>query len=218
MRANFTTSFSHVSTRIAAPPPTPRRWAFSWAAYLIAVLALTCVGSRSIRLDAAQFYPLGPTGDLSLSGDGHTVVGWAIAGEGGFGFRWTAAEGQVPIPIGATGVDFDGTVIVGSCPGIGPCRWTADGTILPLLQIIAPGSSVEAVSGDGNTAVGEVSDTGDNDAAIWRITGETVSLTVLGPPNGTTAYAVSGDGGVVVGGGGQGGVHFDGLKSMACNR
>ncbi len=106
-----------------------------------------------------------------LSGDGKVVVG-TISGVGAF--RWTQAGGVQPLstsPIGsASGVSFDGSVIVGSdSPGV--FRWTASGT--QTLGIPPGFESVgwqTRVSADGSVILGWASNATTLTTAVWRWT------------------------------------------------
>jgi probable HAF family extracellular repeat protein len=104
----------------------------------------------------------------------------------------------------ATSVDASGTVVVGSSSNISPVAqagafvWTeTDG-----LMGIGDGAGAEAVSGDGSTVVGIVSDGTLITPFVWTATS---GLTSLGLPPGepangaSTALGVSGDGGIIVG-------------------
>lgn len=101
----------------------------------------------------------------AVSRDGTTVVG--TLPEPGSGFRWTEAEGALPIgdlPGGGfetapTAVSEDGTVIVGSAKsqnGIEAFRWTQADGLVGLGDL--PGSRFRSlargVSGDGRIVVG----------------------------------------------------------------
>ena len=113
-----------------------------------------------------------------LSADGRDVVGWASTENGREAFRWTASEGMVgmgDLPAGgfdsfATGVSFDGSVIVGSALNPGPTafRWTAGTLMVDLGR--PPGGNASAawgVSADGSVVVGDAGVGGERVPAIW---------------------------------------------------
>ncbi|MEO6568519.1 MAG: hypothetical protein ABIO94_07115 [Opitutaceae bacterium] len=103
----------------------------------------------------------------------------------------------------ASDVSADGSVVVGLV-GSFPARWTKSGA--PLLLGFSKNTNTSG-SDDGNTIVGTVS-TGGNDrhAYQWTQGGGLMDLGV--PSNGqwSSAFAVSGDGGTVVGTAGGGAI------------
>jgi uncharacterized membrane protein len=143
-------------------------------------------------------------------------------------FRWTASSGMVglgDLPGGtfasiARGVSADGSVVVGegrsaviqgglSQQYTEAFRWTASGGMVGLGNMTAPGGSLgsvaRGVSADGSVVVGQgVSVFGGFEAFRWTVSGGMVGLGSLNPPFGrdpfgSGAFAVSPDGGVVVG-------------------
>jgi len=123
---------------------------------------------------------------LAISADGSAVVGYAT----------TSAFGPTGLlgPGLANGVSGDGSVIVGLTPGISDnqiFRWTQATGMVTLGNGYA-----NAVSEDGSTIVGFERLTVDSGSAFrWTASG---GLQSLGPSN-SEAYAVSGDGSVIVG-------------------
>ncbi len=131
-------------------------------------------------VSSATFLGLGdlPGGEFGgsafgISGDGLTIVGSSITGEGTQAFRWTKAEGMVGIshlgvPAGITpfseayAANADGTVIVGlsrspasSNSGWEAFRWTSAGMVgLSDLPGGAVLSAAYGVSADGSIVVG----------------------------------------------------------------
>jgi probable HAF family extracellular repeat protein len=139
---------------------------------------------------------------LAVSADGTVVAGDFT--DASFlqyqAYRWTASTGIVPISAqGATAVDADGSVIVGTTNGVGsdmPFRWTA-ATGVVTFGTIHEGAT--AVNPDGSIVVGG-SDFGD-DWHAFRWT-DASGIVELGEPPGfviSHATGVSADGSVVVG-------------------
>jgi len=147
---------------------------------------------------------------LGVSGDGSVVVGTF----GGQAFRWTAATGMVgldtlPTPVGgasstARAINADGSVIVGgtsSAIGDQPFRHTIAGGMLGLGF---PGDGAFAVSADGSVLAGTHRGMSDLPEAFrWTAAGGAVPLGFIDPNDSvrSDAFAISGDGNVVVGGG-----------------
>jgi uncharacterized membrane protein len=115
--------------------------------------------------------PLGdlPGGDfesraLAVSGDGTVVVGESATALGMQAFRWTVESGMQLLWLGlstsrATGVNYDGTVIVGTEEGIGAFVWTAESGRHYLVALLGwPRDMVlteaEGVSHDGRIIIG----------------------------------------------------------------
>jgi probable HAF family extracellular repeat protein len=131
---------------------------------------------------------------MGVSGDGSTVVGWSNPVSGAGGFRWTVADGMVQMPLAPNAVNYDGTIMVGSCAReIGSCRWSAVDGILAIT-----GRGLSGVSDDGSIVVGNVC-TGrcDAEAAVWFVEDHTPRLQLIADGGG--ASAVSRDGRIVVG-------------------
>lgn len=160
------------------------------------------------------------TAPSRLSGNGMVLVGWASTANGREAFRWTGSDGLVPmgdLPGGnfdsfATGVSFDGSVIVGSGLNPGPTsfRWT---TATGMVDLGRPqggnASAAWGVSADGSVVVGDAGVGGERVPAIWdeihgmrNIEGVLVELG-LGPAmegwDLEQATAISADGLTVVG-------------------
>jgi len=113
-----------------------------------------------------------------LSGNGMVLVGWASTANGREAFRWTESDGMVPmgdLPGGnfdsfATGVSFDGSVIVGSALNPGPTsfRWTAESGMVDLGRPLGGNASAAwGVSADGSVVVGDAGVGGERVPAIW---------------------------------------------------
>jgi len=155
----------------------------------------------------------------AISGDGTTVVGWGGDGTGhDVAFSWTLAEGMVnlgTIPGGgrftvANDVSADGSVIVGNARfadpiGYAAVIWTAAAGHR-VLSTSAPGFQVgeaTAVSADGTVVVGAGTWNGNvlpAESFRWSASsGATPLGRIDDNPFGNRAFAVSGDGAVVVG-------------------
>lgn len=99
-----------------------------------------------------------------VSADGLTVVGLARSGLSLLPFRWTEQSGMkiVPTPHDygaiATGVNADGSVIVGWTDTVGAFRWTAAGGTQSIFSLLS-NSGVE-VAGWTETTASAVSDNG----------------------------------------------------------
>lgn len=184
---------------------------------------LICAGSPALaELPAGTFlgighYPGSPprSQGWAVSGDGHTAAGFTRHPEFDVPFRWTESEGTslllqpAPETSGyATGVNHDGSVIVGGMSGNFPdvgFRWTAEEGAVPLhpFSIENWNSFAWDVSADGRTVVG-IANTFDLRADgvpfIWTQDAGMRLLSVAGTGY-TDGYAmrVSGDGRVVVG-------------------
>jgi len=124
---------------------------------------------------------LTPGGDsayaIAISGDGSTVAGARAPGA----FRWTAADGLVPLESAAgaaaipivSAVSFDGSVWVGSCDerstpiDFAPVRWSdAGGPQISYLSTAFRGVATD-VSGDGSVVVGSVYDGPSRRPFVW---------------------------------------------------
>lgn len=122
---------------------------------------------------------------LSVSADGSTIVGYC---QGLKGFRWTPAEGMLPLgdlpggPVGSQALDVsaDGSVVVGGGAGVHSTgsasfeafRWTQESGSVSLGDL--PGGPVQstasAVSADGAVVVGRsnmLPSWEGGDAFIW---------------------------------------------------
>ena len=130
----------------------------------------------------------------AVSGDGTMVLG-----NGGGGFVWTRATGVQNFPCCASGLNADGSVIVGySGSGYYAYVWNSAGSVS--LGVL-PGdleSQAAAVSADGSVVVGESDNDYTYNAFRWTSAGGMINL------GGVNAHAagVSADGAVVVGGSG----------------
>lgn len=153
-----------------------------------------------------------------ISGDGQTVIGYGqMPIEGGpfeayynQAFYWTRTAGVVSLgdlpgsnPQSLpSGISHDGRVIVGMAEQA--FIWTPDQGMVPLEGTVS-GTSVgfeaRAISGDGNTVVGQgVGATGTTEAFMWTREGGFVGLGELpGGYTSSSAEAVSHDGRVIVG-------------------
>lgn len=151
----------------------------------------------------------------AVSGDGLTAAGFTRHPESDVPFRWTESEGTslllqpAPGTSGyATGVNHDGSVIVGGMSGNFPdvgFRWTADEGTVPLHAFSFENWSSFAwdVSADGGTVVGAanfVSSLDDGVPFIWTQDEgmRLISVAGTGYTEGT-AIRVSGDGRIAVG-------------------
>jgi probable HAF family extracellular repeat protein len=148
------------------------------------------------------------TYSMAVSGDGAVVAGFS--GPINDAFRWTVADGM--LSLGTLGAGYsiardcntDGTVVVGESTGAADdhaFRWTP-ATGLQDLGTMPGGTSSHAtgVSADGSTVVGYGRTSGFTAIRAFRWTAASgmVSLGTL-PGMASRAYAVSGDGSVVVG-------------------
>lgn len=159
---------------------------------------------------------------FAVSADGRVAVGGVTSGTGSTipfrPFRWTVAGGydliQVPQvgvrSIRARAVDANGTRVAGDVNQIPmgvDCFVFEDG-MTPVSWRDTSGSAfqeVDAFSADGSTAVGNATDTVNDDArpVFWTTSGGVQNIPFpAGTPTGSTArfLSVSGDGGLVVGG------------------
>lgn len=127
--------------------------------------------------------------------------GWAVNADGTVitdsngNRRWTAAGGvdQNATLYSGFGVSDDGTVIVGRSSGFVAQRWTAATGAVDLPNTTAPGSTANAVSGDGQVAVGNR----NNVACYWSQSAGFVSIGKVGVIS--SALAVNHDGTLIVG-------------------
>ena len=184
------------------------------------VVTLTCLASNAASLQGLGDLPGGTASSFAheVSGDGTTVVGMSDDGTGPMAYRWTAATGMValggpaptPRPINATGVSFDGSVIVGGLGDGAGYRWTAATGLVPIPGVFGmPWSPARGISADGTVVVGDTahsSGVGPGDAYRWTATGGTQQLPDVAFGDGTTfANDASADGSVIVGKSGGGG-------------
>jgi probable HAF family extracellular repeat protein len=125
----------------------------------------------------------GPGEATGISADGSVVVGFEY---GGTAFRWTEADGAVPIEVPGislepNAISADGTTIVGNYDGDNAFAWTESGGIQFLDTL--PGSTEThalAVSGDGRWAVGHAGEYYGEIATLWdTTTGEVWDLNEL---------------------------------------
>ena len=188
---------------------------------------LTVLAGWIVNVNAASFKGLGdlPGGNttsvaMAVSADGKTVVGYSsstLSGTRTEAFRWTAGGGMVPLGDLAGGVfnsvanavSADGTVVVGnstSTSGVQAFRWTSAGGMVGLGDL--PGGNFSSlaygVSSNGQVVVGYSSSTASGtstEAFRWTAADGMVGIGVL--PGASTftsrAWAVSGDGSIVVG-------------------
>lgn len=136
-----------------------------------------------------------PGGALGISADGTSVVGYVNHFGGA-----TSAFGPSGIlgPGLADGVSGDGSIIVGLTTGAADnqaFRWTQATGMAALGN-----GGANAISQDGSTIVGYERPTGNSSLAFrWTASTGMVSLGVLPFNDRSEAYAVSGDGSVIVG-------------------
>ena len=105
---------------------------------------------------------------LGISADGETVVGYCTFGATcNEAWRWTKAGGMTALGVlagetasAAHDISADGTVIVGSSTGGKAFRWTSGGGMIDLGIVVPGGAVTAAVSGDGDTIVGNYFDPG----------------------------------------------------------
>lgn len=178
----------------------------SWTAPAIAAFALAAglasaarAGEGIVPISSGDGF-IGPqVGDVS--GDGRVAAGADLHTQG---FRWSDGLAAVPDLPGFVGsvawaVSSDGSVVVGTVYDGSrwyPFRWTAsEGGALLDGDALAPGQSGSAwaVSADGSVVVGNVG------SALFRWTAETGMVALGAPPGYSTAFGISGDGGVVTG-------------------
>ncbi|MEZ6190144.1 MAG: hypothetical protein R3C45_02515 [Phycisphaerales bacterium] len=157
---------------------------------------------------------LGINGEANgVSADGSAVVGNGqyTSGSGGGAFRWTASDGAVGLgylpggnyPSEAFAASADGSVVVGvsdTATGKEAFRWTESGGMvgLGLLPVDSMNTRAYGVSADGSVVVGESWDTA-GEGFMWTQAGGMVGLGKLPGDHSSTAWAVSGNGLVVVG-------------------
>lgn len=165
----------------------------------------------------------GLTQPLDISDDGRVVVGegygYRSSGEsfvGSQAFRWTLGGDVSPLGVlgdgqfsAATGVNWDGSVVVGySGSVLGPTRafiWTESSGMVSLLELADGRYSVaEDVSADGKVVVGAITDfdvpAGQASQAYrWTVAHGIQTLGSLNGGSNSGASAVSADGTVVVG-------------------
>jgi probable HAF family extracellular repeat protein len=153
---------------------------------------------------------------FGVSADGSVVVGTSQPDSRPTAFRWTADDGIMDLEgdeLAARAVSADGVVVVGSLNiggnTLGPAyRWTAQTGSMPLPPIPRPGfagAEVRAVTADGSIVVGydlfrEGMTLLRTEAFRWTEQHGTLGLNSGGWVD-TVALDVSGDGGVIVGGG-----------------
>lgn len=150
----------------------------------------------------------------NISADGSTVVGTIVdIGVGSEAFRWTASEGLLRIGMPANGfldssaeaVSSDGTVIIGNGhDSTGPrgFRWTAQTGLVALTtpggQPSGVGTTASDTSADGLIVAGHTTSAGVYEVAVaWN--GAGVPSAFTSGDAGSHVYAVSADGGVLVG-------------------
>jgi uncharacterized membrane protein len=171
------------------------------------------------------------SGATAISADGSTVVGGGVTATGWQSFRWTAAEGLVPIGpalpyddtgetyyIGASNISADGSTIVGFSRNAGQndaWKWTAGGGYQPLNHLPA-GPQAWAVahdcSADGSVIVGDANPVATTYTGTrpvrWSGASDPTSLSgSWADGSSATAYACSADGTVVAGRDHDGGVY-----------
>lgn len=144
-----------------------------------------------------------------MNADGTVLVGSSpITNNRGAAFMWTAGGGMVDLgtlPGGnaayATGVNADGTVIIGisNAPGASFAVSWVNGVISSLGSLGGTYGIAQDVSADGHVIVGFSYITGDTYAHAFRWVNGT--MTDLGTISGGNSYAqkVSGDGSTVIG-------------------
>lgn len=181
----------------------------------LVLLLLTPALARAQELTGLGRIGLGTySAATAISANGRVVVGYSENSEAArHAFRWTAEDGLedlADLPFGsddsvATGTSNSGGVIVGagSAAGAKAFRWTAAGGMQELVESTLL-SAASGVSGDGSTTVGFAGSLAVQLPAAWRPDGAGgFELDLLedlaGGSDEAVAYAVSSDGGVVVG-------------------
>jgi uncharacterized membrane protein len=153
---------------------------------------------------------------FGVSADGSVIVGTARSPTSLVAYRWTPVTGMqslYPLPSSIVdgssfGVSFDGSVITGqvmmTVPDVQPFRWTEQTGLVGLGDV--PGGLFYAlgfgISADGNTIVGgaRTSFGSRDEAFIWtEASGYVLVDSLHGAEAGSTFYASSGDGTIVVG-------------------
>jgi probable HAF family extracellular repeat protein len=153
-----------------------------------------------------------------VSADGSVITGWSHGSKLGGSmeaFRWTSSGGMQPLGFlpGGDGsyyysvgyaVSADGSKIAGvdnsTNPSYSAVKWDNNGNITKLARTgdtVHNTTDAYGISADGSVIVGT---SYYGNAAIWNSNGQ---IEVLGKMSGTqyvTAYDVSGNGGIVVGG------------------
>lgn len=184
---------------------------------LTAAILLTSISASSAANAALTITNLGtiPGGDntfpLALSADGTTVVGQGTNSSGvARAFRWTAATGVQDIGAGAStlqsaasGVNADGSVVVGSYGGSPDqaFRWTAS-TGTQDLGFLPSGSLsiANSVSANGSIVVGSATDATTFHSFRWTAaTGIQALPNAAGFDYSLGASGISADGSVIVG-------------------
>jgi probable HAF family extracellular repeat protein len=145
----------------------------------------------------------GPGGARAVSADGSVVAGFS----GSNAFRWTSGGGMTSLGIGSPwGISTDGSIIVGSSSDSdcsNAVRWTAQEGMVSLGEL--PGGRCAGLardlSSDGGVIVGNSYSEGDvSEAFRWTSESGMVGLGRLTSDNESSAYGVSADGSVIVGG------------------
>lgn len=137
---------------------------------------------------------------FDANADGSIVVGYSDSDEGLRAFRWTVDAGMEDLGVGASrAVSADGSVVAGHSnfpEGLRAFRWTAEGGMQNLGTLPdLPHSEAWGLSADGSTVVGVSSQR----AFRWTADNGMEDLGTL-RELGAIAYAVNGDGSMVVGG------------------
>jgi uncharacterized membrane protein len=156
---------------------------------------------------------LGFHGASDISADGKFIVGTASNPPGSQPVYWSLVSGVTVLPgiagaphLGqALGISLDGSTIVGSV-----ATGTNGGSInseaaawingaVPLLLGAGPTSTAHAASADGSVIVGQYFANGEYRAFRWTKSGGFEALSEIAGTNDMRAFAVSGDGSIVVG-------------------
>ncbi len=192
--------------------------------FLIAALAIH-VGSPATAgppgfMGLGQFPGVGNNVSIAtgVSGDGSTVVGYALDGSGYEAFKWTAGGGFTSTGVPARAptsviklitngptpaVSWDGSTIAGGNMLTDQAfRWTEGGGEQPLGDLTAGSlSTATGVSGDGSVVVGfDESDTGTREAFRWTESTGMVGLgSIPGGSDDSQANEISADGSTIVG-------------------
>ena len=176
----------------------------------------TVVGFHTTAAGSGPFRWTAATGTVNIGTGGGAPTAWATSGDGSVvvgeglptigGFRWTSADGVVPLAgtRRAREVSADGNVVVGNTLGLPSqaFRWTQATGVVGIGNFPGgSGSDAFDVSDDGNVIVGRGISTNGQEAFRWT---EATGIVGLGDlPGGdftSEATGVSADGSVIVGG------------------
>ena len=182
------------------------------ASSLLAALALASLPGANAQDFQGLGFPPGhnSSGATAVSADGLSVVGAIASNPGGLAqaSRWTAPTGNVGLgfaPGGsvtsiASGVNADGSVVVGFDNGVGAFRWTA-ATGLVAINAGAGNTftSATAVNADGSVVVGWGETPTGSGAVRWTAAAGITLLGSLPPYLVSFSRGVNASGTVVIG-------------------